>query len=300
MNDAIQKPATPPNTDQELAEKIILGRDKRVYYSHNESVSALAGIITTHLSTERAKYREALVAANEGLIEWQRDYERELQEAENSAKKFEAEGDYYGWNFFRGKASGLINHDIGLYKLKKALQLIKPLIEGMSEIKCELCGTVLRQEEHFGVMWTQVCPCKVESVNRTVQDALRDTKNPPTKPTSARELAREIDGFVSEWHSNTPDSIAEIESLILAHTAEVTKEHLDKQRMSMTEIARLDFELDKSNRQLQYARELLGEAANVVSLLVAGEGLSRETQHRRNLDRDNLLTHITEWQEKNK
>lgn len=61
---------------------------------------------------------------------------------------------------------------------------------------------------------------------------------------NTKELALEIiRRFNSETGHFNPD---EVEALIATEIAEVVREHLDKQRMSMTEIARLDFELDKA------------------------------------------------------
>src|ERR1700680_829722 len=56
------------------------------------------------------------------LADYNRTYANELQEANDKAMQLEKEGDMYGWNFFKGIASGLTSRDIIAYNLKKLVE----------------------------------------------------------------------------------------------------------------------------------------------------------------------------------
>ncbi len=119
---------------------------------------------------------------------------------------------------------------------------------------------------------------------------------PPTKPTSARNIAVDawnecvsFERYLNHGESNA--TVMRIESLILAHTAEVTKELraikpgiIDQAREKLASAHR-ETELRK---QLQSAREVIGEAKMAIPY-TAPVSLKQQA-----------LTHITEWQEKNK
>lgn len=85
------------------------------------------------LISQRDQWRECARELAAALKAWQDGYEPALDGAEADAEKFKSEGDMYGWNFYKGRWSGLVSNDIALTELKRALTTFNTLEKGQPQ-----------------------------------------------------------------------------------------------------------------------------------------------------------------------
>lgn len=81
-------------------------------------------------------------ALREGFSQWKNGYESGLEHAEKRKAECEKEGDSHGKCFFEGMWSGLVNHDLSLGALKRAMQSTAgaSLLARLAELEALVAG----------------------------------------------------------------------------------------------------------------------------------------------------------------